>query len=312
MKTNRLYLIAALLGTALVGCQKEEQLQTNEKPDAPKTWNLTVQVSMDQTKAMEVDGKKLKSYWVEGEKVNVFLGGSWLGTIEVESTSEEGAKATISGQILADGVSENSEAPSTLVLLSPGREDKEWTYIGQDGSAPSADGTLATMFNYEYATLKAYKNVEEKEITVTVAPSSFEPQQSVFRFGFKVGGAGDAIAVNSITLTSNKNKLVSSRNYGTNDWESTYGAISVNSTSAPDGNLYYMAVRNENDDKSVSDRFSFSVVRSSDSALLEGYKDIPGSVLGVEGKYLSGTVNVSQKTMAPAASATISSESQVL
>ena len=319
MKTNKAYIVvAALLGTVLMGCQKEEQIQPEANPEVVKTWKLTVQVSKGaddsdtsvDTKAMGISGSKLSSTWKVGEKVNVFLAGTCLGQLEVESTKNNGAQATLSGRIKVEGISENSDSPSTLMLLFPGRDDEKWTYLGQDGSAPSESGTMATGYDYSVKEISAYADTSEQEIKATVVSSSFASQQSVYRFGFKVGGTGDPIEVDSYTLTSNKNKLVREMVYSGGSWTSQYGAISVTQNDAPAGNLYYMAIRNENDETTEADRFTFTVVRSSDSALLEGYRDIPGSVLG-NGKYLGASISVSQKTMAPAAGS-ISSVNAVL
>jgi len=132
-------------------------------------------------------------------------------------------------------------------------------------------------------------------------------QQSVFRFGFKVGGAGDPVKVKSFTVSAAQGQLATSVSFS--DFSSTYGAVSVESAATVADNLYYLSLRNDN--TSVADELSFSVIRDSDNALLEGIKSIPAVALG-NGKYLTANVSVSQKALAPAASGTISDELEVL
>ncbi|MBQ9185525.1 MAG: hypothetical protein IJ151_06615 [Bacteroidales bacterium] len=305
MKTNRLFLIAALLGATLASCQKAEELLPEEKPeDKPaveQTWKLTVQ-TVD-TKAMEIDGTTLKNYWKKGEKVAVYLGGTKLGTLEVTSETKA-ATTTLHGEISKpNDLAVNSE----LMLLSPGRDDDKWTYAGQDGSEPSEAGTMATMFNYATSTLSVTALDEVNHTITASAPTKFANQQSIYRFGFKVGGTGEAISVKSFMLSSNQNKLVVNRTYSS-DWASEYGILTMTAAGNPTGNLYCMAIRNEN--TTADETYTFSVV-GSDDALYEGSKTIGSAHLG-NGKFLSAkSISISKKTFAPDATA-ISNESAVL
>lgn len=306
MKFNKLYIIAALLGMVLVGCQKAEEFIPSEKPgdETIDTELWTIVVTTPTTRALELDGSTLNEYWKDGEKAAVYFGGTKIGTLEVSGAVKDGS-ATLSGSVTKpDGLG----VSSSLMILFPGRDDSEWTYDGQDGSAPSEAGTLATLFDYSTASLTVTAvNDGAHTMTADIA-TSFAQQQSIYRFGFKVGGAGDPIEVKSFTLSSNQNKLVRTRTYGASDWESNYGSLAVTPTAAPDGNLYYMSLRNEN--TSSEDTYSFSVVGSND-ALYTGTKVIPVGKLG-NGKFLGPAVTINQKVMAPAASGEISSELQVL
>ena len=303
MKNNKVFMIAALLCTMLVGCQIEQEII--ESPvDQPSTVKLTIQVSKesDDTKALDIDGKKLKATWAAGEKVDVYLGENRLGTLEVLADPDPGATATLSGTITK--TNDLTDA-STLTLLFPGRDDHAWTYLGQDGSYLS--GSLAADFDYTLATLDV-DSVSDSEVEATVS-ETFAPQQSVYRFGFKIGGAGDAIAVKSFTVSSNQNKLVQTRTNDGGTWTSNYGLLSVTTGTAPDGNLYCVAIRNEN--TSVNDTYTFTVVGTND-ALYEGTQAVGSSNLG-QGRFLSAKgINISQKVMAPAAVGTISSVNAVL
>ena len=309
MKTNRLFLIVALLGTVLAGCQKAELVsnQSGEEPTGDQIWKLKVTTvkSIGNTRALELNGSELEAYWKKGEKVAVYFGGTKLGTLSVTS-NDNVDPATLEGTISKpDGL----DVDGSLMLLFPGRDDGEWTYVGQDGSAPSASGSLATMFDYVTTTLTVTDiNVVGHSISADV-DAAFANQQSIYRFGFKVGGAGDPIVVKSFTISSAQGKLVRNRTYSAGNWVSNYGPLTMTSAAAPAGNLYYMSIRNEN--TSVADTYSFSVV-GNDNALYEGTQAVASEKLGY-GKFLGAKgISISQKTLAPEASGEISSEVEVL
>lgn len=307
MKTNRFYLIAALLGVVFTACTKEQAFDRPEDAPEAATWKLKVEVNKDfVTKAMNIDGEgKLKTSLADGEKVNVFFGGEYLGTL---TAADNGSKIVLSGNITkADGL----QAGSALDLLFPGRNDHSWTYIGQDGSAPSASGTMATLFDYAKATLSVTSLDDVNHEIVTDATDQFATQQSVYRLGFKVGGEGSAIAVKSFSVASNRNKLVRTREYSGSDWVSAYGSITVEPKADPAGNLYHMALRNEN--STEEDTYTFMVVGKADDALYEGTKTISNTSYLGNGKFLGMSgISISKKGFAPEVSGTISSESGVL
>ena len=308
MKYNKLYIVAALLGVMFTACQKEQAIEKPEQPEEPQTWTLKIEVPSNlDTKALTFDGSTLTHAFAENEKVDVFYGSTCLGTLSAGAPAA--GKVTLSGNI-----AKNAEvtAGKTLTLLYPGRNDHAWTYLGQDGSAPDAAGTMATGYDYSKATITV-DAVTASTLTGTVS-SAFARQQSVYRFGFKVGGAGDAIAVSSFTVSSSQNKLVRSMAYSGSEWaKESYGSITVTPVSDPAENLYYMSLRNEN--TTVADTYSFMIVRKSDSALLEGTKAISDPANLEIGKFLSmKSIEVNSKAFAPVdpAVATISLESQVL
>ena len=287
MKTNKLYLIAALLGTALVGCQKVAEIQTPEEPqDAAKTWTLTVKAAKSpQTKALSLDGKTLNAEWKQGEIVAVYDGGVLLGTLSVANVDDAGI-ATLTGTIsLGDA--------NSLKLIYPGRTDQKWTYLGQGGEAPSLDGAL-NQFDYATVTVSVESLTIENETSVAIVTDvvTFDNEQSIYCFGFKSSGV--AITAKSFLLSSSEGKLVRSRSFGSSDWESEKGIITVNPTVS--GSEYYMALRNEN--TSANDTYTFNVV-GSDDALYSGTKNIPGTVLEM-GQYLAArNIAVAKKTFAP-------------
>lgn len=298
MKTNKLFLIVALLGTVLAGCQKVEEQIVEQKPDAtPKGWTLTIKAtkSMD-TKAMEVaSSTSLNAYWAKGEKVAVYFGGNLIGTLEV--TSDDGVSpATLSGPVSVtdEGLSVNSK----LMLLFPGREDNQWTYLGQNGALPVA---------FDYATSEITVTNLDKDnqiIETSTSEVAFQNWQSIYRFSFKKGGA--LFTPQSITVSSATNKLVTKRTWNGSSWESQHGPLTL---SNPTETVSWMSILNENNS---TENYYFSVI-DSESAVYEAVKEIPAVALSGNGKFISvQNISVSPKALAPEASGSISTVSEVL
>lgn len=300
MKNNKLYIIAALLGVALGGCEKEELYSPNDNPEA-RTWKLVVQATKDvDSKALAVSGNNLDAYWELEETVNVFYNGDVIGDLAVTAVSQEGNVdvATLSGRIsIPDGLSEGSK----LYLLFPGRDDEEWNYLNQDGLT----STIASQFDYASAelTVASLDSVNEV-VEIQTGRASFTNEQSVYRLAFKIGD--DATAVESIMLTANENKLVRNRTFDEGAWQSNYGALHMDPTTAPAGNLYFMSIRNEN--TSDSNNYIFTAVDRNNDVLYEGIKVINRNL--INGKFYNATVNIDKKDLV--SSGTISNASEVL
>lgn len=280
MKNNKLFLIAALLGTVLVGCQKEDIDKQDEQP-VNETWILTVQATKDvDTKALAQSGNTLTASWELGEKVDVYFAGTVIGTLEVTDASDP---ATISGEVNVDGLHVGDE----LFLLFTGkRTDHKWDYLEQDGTI----ATIADKFDFASATLEV-SSLENGVVSTTTSSTVFTNEQSIYRFAFKESGS--AIAVESVVLTSSEDKLVRERTYGS-EWESQFGSLSLNPTSAPSDNLYFMAIRNDN--ATSTNHYSFTAIGSDDNAFYEGTKDI--NVQLVNAKFYNANVSVSKKSFA--------------
>ena len=282
MKTNKLFLIAALLGTVLAGCQKVSEIQNpEEKPENNQTWTLKVLATKDvDTRALNYDGNTtMKPYWQNDEKVSVLFDGEKIGTLTVTSVIQ--TTATLEGTVTADGLSEGAE----LTLLFPGRPDDAWTYLGQTGVLPEP---------YDYATAAlqvASLDAATQTINVSSESVQFTNEQSIYRFTFKVGGAGYGIPVKSFIVASEAGKLVRSRAYENSAWTSTVGNLFVNTTlaTAP----YLMSIRNEN---TAADKYTFSVV-GDNYALYIGEKALSNGV--VDGKFYNATVAVTLKAFTP-------------
>ena len=291
MKTNRLFLIAALLGTVLAGCQKVTEVQNpEEKPGDVKVWTLRVQAVKDvDTRALNYSGNTMKPYWQNDEKVDVYLGGDNLGTLTVTAVSDEGT-ATLEGTVSA----ENLQVGDELFLLFPGTEDGTWTYLRQSGELPEA-------FDYASSELEVKSlDSDTQAITVTSEEAHFANQQSIYRFYFKVSGT--AISVKSFIVASDGGKIVRSRSYDS-DWKSVFGNLFVNALSAQTPSL--VSIRNDNEGP---ERYTFSVV-GDDNKLYLGEKAISG---GVENsQFYNANITVEHKAFNPR-SGSITEESEVL
>lgn len=279
MKTNKLFLIAALLGTVLAGCQKVSEIQNpEEKPENNQTWTLKVLATKDvDTRALNYDeNTTMKPYWKKGEKVSVLFDGEKIGTLTVTS-DDHATPATLEGTVTADGLSEGDE----LTLLFPGRPDDAWTYLGQNGGLPEP-------YDYAIAALQvASLDAATQTINVSSESVRFANQQSIYRFSFKVGGTDDGIPVKSFIVASDAGKLVRSRAYENSDWTSEKGNLFVNTTSATAP--YLVSIRNEN---AGADKYTFSVVGNND-ALYIGEKALNNGV--VDGKFYNATIAVTLK-----------------
>lgn len=299
---------AAFIGALmLAGCQKVEEEIISEEPqemiseEVMEGYTITIEASKStDTKALSLDGTTLNAYWADGEQVAVYLGGAYKGQLSATPAGEKSTKATLSGTLESvSGVAENT----VLTLLYP---RKTWDYTGQDGAAPDATGTLATKYDYATASVTV-ATVEGKTITTT-GDASFVNQQSMYRFGFKVGGEGDQIAIKGFTVSSANNALVSTRTWSGSEWTDTPGPITV--TAASTLTLPYASLRNtlvspsNPDDNTTVDTYSFSVI-GSDDALYLGEKAIPGKVMRAQGKFISApSISVTKVDMAKSGTTT--------
>ena len=300
MKINKLYLIVALLGTVLAGCQKEQEVIKEEKLDETQNteqgWTLTVKASLGvDTKALGLDNNgMLVASWAENEVVAVYFGSGKVGELTVTDVNDD--EATLSGKVTnITGIDQGS----VLTLLFPGREDEKWTYEGQNGSVPNATSSLSKEFDYETATLTV-DAVGASEITLVSDEVTFQTEQSVFSFGFKIGEDYDAIQ--SVIIGSKKDKIAINRSFSAGSWTTTeFGAITVIPASNHSGDRYYVALRHEYDGQ--DDAFYFTVT-GSDHALYLGSRkarlktgETTYETIG-NGKYIQSDVTLTQKAVA--------------
>ena len=305
--------IAAFIGALmLAGCQIVEEEIINQEPqevipeEVTACYTLIVEASKGtDTKALSLDGNKLNAYWVTGEEVAVYLNDTKLGMLTATVDAVDNTKATLGGQLTSvAGVAENV----VLTLLYP-RET--WDYTGQNGAAPFPDGDLATKYDYATASVTV-ATVDDVNRTITsTGNASFKNQQSMYRFGFKVGGAGEKIEIKEFTVSSANNALVRTCTRSGNTWIDTPGGITV--TAASTLTLPYVSLRNtlvgtptssQIDANEIIDTYSFSVI-GSDDALYFGSRGIPAQVMDTHGKFISAqSIAITKADMAKTGTAT--------
>lgn len=293
---NTILILAALLGAMLwTACQNIEAEIIEELPDVEVVeggYTLTVEASKGiGTKALSLDDTKLNAYWVDNEQVSVFLGGTNLGMLTATADGTDNTKATLAGTLdSVAGVEENG----VLTLLYP---RAQWDYTGQNGAAPSPDGNLATKYDYATASVTVASVNDGNRTITTTSGANFANQQSMYRFGFKVGGEGAQIAIKGFTVSSTNNALVRTRTWGGSDWTDVPGSLSVE-VAGGTLTLPYASLRNTRVGSGNGDTYSFSVI-GDDDALYLGSKDIPSSVMDTQGKFISAqSISVTKSNLA--------------
>lgn len=299
----RLFIIPMLLMAA--ACQRELEtpdpiVTPEEGSGTPGAYTLTIRATKNaETRALNLDGNTLTPYWKNTDKVKVYKGENslgesenYLGTLNV--TPGEGtypSTATLSGEITVDGLSENDN----LTLLIP-RE--VWKYTGQNGTL-TGTGSIEEAYDYATATVTV-DAISGSAVTTTEA--NFRNQQSIYRFTF-TGGT----AIQDFTITAAQGGLVRQKAWG--GQTETTGPIFVQPTGT---SPYFVALRNNN--TTSADTYQFIVTGTVDQktdALLFGLKNIPAAVLATPGKFVSGSVSLTQPDFTPV-SGTIADESNVL
>ena len=302
---KKILFFAALAGAMLwTGCQKMEEDIVKDEPveEAPQLFTLTVQAVKDvDTKALNLgdDGyghDVLNAYWVDGEEVAVYNKSTkaFLGMLTVDADETYPTEATLSGTLSSvEGV----DVGTQLYLLFP---RTEWDYTGQDGSAPSADGSLARQYDYASSTV----NVSSLDNgVISTEKAYFFNEQKIYRFGFKVDGSGGTpVSVKEFTVDSNIGFIVRKRDYLSN--KTTHGSLTVKVSGDATTDLLYMAINNA--DPGSDQTYSFHVIDGG-NALYIGSQSIPfqtNSDLQYSDFISAQNVNVSQTTLTSASATT--------
>ena len=185
MKTKFFCILPIILIT-LAGCQKEEDITPNDNTEKVTTegiYTLTVEaIKKVDTKALALDGNTLNATWASGEKVGVYVNGTYCGQLNA-TPKADATKATLSGTLTSTA---GIVADATILLLFPDRSDHAWDYTGQAGAAPGGD--LAARFDYATATLTISEVNNVNNTVITNGTAAFQNEQSVYRFGFKDSG----------------------------------------------------------------------------------------------------------------------------
>lgn len=275
MKYRSLIIPAFLL--LAVACQRmnlEEPRADASQEAADTVFFLTVHASRDEaeTKALNLeDGVALHSYWKSSETVKVFRSGIYLGALGVSpEAGETPRKADLAGNITTYSLS----VGNALSLLLP---RDVWDYTGQNG-ALTGSNSIEEKYAYALATVKV-QNIGEGG-NVSTSNAYFANQQSIYRFGFKVGE--NCFDPKSFTVGAAGGRLV--RNVSSaGAWIPTYGTLSVTPSAVSADHFYYVSLRN---DCTAADIYNF-VLTGSEYALYLATKAIPATVLAAPGKFIS-------------------------
>lgn len=281
MKKITMIMAALLAAMAWTGCkdtlETDDPSAREEKPVAVRdSVILTLEAGKGvDTKALELvdEGQTLNAFWTLGEEVHVFASGSGacIGTLTATPNNTDKTKATLRGNIDATGLAKGQ----TLTLLFP---KSTWSYEGQNGKL-TGEGSIASSYDFARAQV-IIEDVVTNKITTTKS-TTFENQQSIYRFGFRYGATyGPTIRTKTLLLTSNQNKLAKTVNAITG--ANTYFASGVPMTielstaltpaQAAAHELIYVAIRNDN--TTEKDTFSFTIY-DADGATYKGSKEIP-------------------------------------
>lgn len=281
----RLFLSIALL--AAMSCQHEQRLPDSGKDNPDQTgtvWKLTLQATLPDaaSRALDLssDGRDLQVYWKQGDKVQVYWHGAWVGTLTATPGSgEKPLDATLSGTIDSDNMAIGEKL---TLLVAP----EAWDYTGQNGLL-SGTGSLEDAFDFSTATVTTC-SFEDGFVSVEEESVSFTNGQSIYRFSF-----GD-LPVQEFQLSAQNGALVQSRTLDDSGaWVSTFGPLSV--TPAEPSEAVFVSLRNESQE---ADQYRF-VITGSDGALYLATKNIPAGALDAPGRFISGTIRATQPDFSP-------------
>lgn len=272
------FLIIAIL--AMAACQRVE-LDDPTAPevitsDADSVCTLTLRASMNesQTKALDLvnDGTRINAYWRNTEKVKVYKGGTFLGTLNVvPDAGERPTQATLSGSITITGLA----AGDKLTLRIP-REN--WDYTGQTGTLES----ISNAYSYATASVTIDSVDNTGHTVITTDTAHFQNQQSIYRFEFKRKG-NVQIQTRALTVMAANGKLVQRVSYEGGVWTPVYGAVQIEKAD-PSTITNLVSLRNES---TSEDRYSFFIIDNYSHILYKATKTIPAYVLDEPGKFIS-------------------------
>ena len=247
---------AVLLGagmamtTACIDSIEPEQKDIPQQQEKkPQVLTLTIQaekVEAPETKGLVIDGSEaattvMKSVWTAGEVVDVYKGTELICQLTAGTITEEGRKATLTGTIPAEKVSNNDH----LTLLTSGSAVQSaisWNYTGQTGILMGDVNSIEKKYNYALATVTATVDGS----TVTTSPASFENQRNIYRLSFRFSPdentAKTHILAKSITITSDNDRLMKQCTVGAADTPSGSDGIAVSLASATT-NPVFVALR---------------------------------------------------------------------
>jgi len=165
-----------LASTTFVACTNEDNFVEDEQPS--DGYIIAVAASMDdaaQTRALELDGSKLKAKWVNGEQVTVTKGTEVVGTLTATNTSDDGKTCDFMG-IIKGEFAANDE----LTLSYHPIEYSDLTTLGEAFAAQ--EGTLESASELDCATATvSIASVSGNKITISESSASFITETAVLK-----------------------------------------------------------------------------------------------------------------------------------
>ena len=155
-------------------------------------------------------------------------------------------------------------------------------------------------------------NISNNAIT-TKGSATFQNQQSIYRFSFKVGDS-TPFDPEDFTISASGNTIVQRFTYDNSAWTAVLGkSLSVkypDNTDKPTDHFYYVSLRNE---KTDGETYNFTL-HDSNSALYMGSRTIPNAEHDLNGRFFSAQdITVTQSRFAPITTGSgISNSSDVL
>lgn len=215
-------LIFAAVGALLwTGCAPAELIPETPAEGiagkADSTWTLTVRAerSDPETKGLAIDGTDeanttlLKSVWVTGEEVYVYVGEEKIGRLIATEDASDPHYATLAGEVTAASI---TPGQTQFTLLTPYRRE-DWTYVGQGGLLLVNDGGPSGLYNsiaarYHFAQAEnvlvtGFSTDDDGKGKLTTSPAVFKNQQSVYRFSFRFqkGGVGEKTPITAVGVS---------------------------------------------------------------------------------------------------------------
>ena len=312
---RRYSFIAAVFTLALCGCNRVDNLESNEKTVTPTVYHLSIQASMDsQTKGVtfDPDGLSISTQFKTTDNVYIYnetkkamaryLDENWDGVYNEEkylptaihpsNISASGSGCTLEGELSFwkwDGSDWNSVAVGNNDTYSlfyqmnypqyydyyDPYEIPLYVYIWQDGSAESAS-------KFDFAQASGFTMTKSESGTSLIVPDGvqFTNLQSMFRQHLTFVKDGVTVSPTSITsLDVNTAKTTFVANYRpTEDPEWRYGitkGFRINNPDITDGDVFLSLAFDYTKQSADGDQFILTAC-DDEHNVYQGSKGVPG------------------------------------
>ena len=194
---NYICTLAALLmaGAAFTACSSDDSIVEEQpvvNPSEP-VYTLTINATNGDatTRALNLDGTKLKASWAESDVVTVTKGTTAIGSLGVKagSISADGLSATFTGSLTGD------VAVNDVLVLSYHPITSVSAFQSQDGTLKGANG--AEEYDMATATVTVASVNAEKKISTT-ADASFSTKTAMIKLTLTDGT--NALNANSLNV----------------------------------------------------------------------------------------------------------------